>query len=344
MTGTEGGTSTRLGFVAAVAQAFEDAGVRSRVPARRPDTSRRATPTSTWPSRARASSPSTRSRRAGRTGSATAALRLRRALVPLLRDRDGRSRPPLPPARHRLRSVRNRALRRRGSAGARAGTARGRSEHALSGRDGCLPRGQASSQGHRGQADIRQLQQDFNADPAGASTLLQAAFGDCGIALARALGDGSDPVPALRDIGRLIEARRRAPRRLALRARFGTARVIRRLGRPTGLLVSVVGPDGTGKTTLADGLESAADGLFEGTRRLHLPPACFLLPGRLLGRRGTGDTSQPHARPPVGTRRIDRPDRLPRSGHIDRLASDGQPGEEHAPPLSSSSEAGTTSP
>ena len=92
-------------------------------------------------------------------------------------------------------------------------------------------------------------------------------------------------MPALREIGRLIEARRRAPRRLALRARFGTARVMRRLGRPTGLLVSVVGPDGTGKTTLADGLESTANGLFRGTRRLHLSPGVLPPPGRLLGRR-----------------------------------------------------------
>ena len=74
------------------------------------------------------------------------------------------------------------------------------------------------------------------------------------------------------DIGSLIEARRRTPRRFALRAWFEAARVVRRLGRPTGLLVSVVGPDGTGKTTLADGLESATDGLFRGTRRLHLTP------------------------------------------------------------------------
>jgi hypothetical protein len=154
-----------------------------------------------------------------------------------------------------------------------------------------------SRKGIRNEADVRQLRQTFNTDPTGAATLLRDAFDDRGTALARALGDGSDPVPALRDIGRQIEARRRTPRRLALRARLGTARLARRLGRPTGLLVSVVGPDGTGKSTLADGLESTTDGLFRGTLRLHLSPGVLPPPGRLLGRT-TGDTSRPHARPP----------------------------------------------
>ena len=152
--------------------------------------------------------------------------------------------------------------------------------------------------GVRGQTDVEQLQAEFHADPAGATRLLRAAFDECGTTLAQALDEGSDPQPALHDIGSLIQARRRTPRRLTLRAGFGAARIIRRLRHPTGLLVSVVGPDGTGKTTLADGLESAADGLFRGTRRLHLSPGVLPQPSRLLGRRTAADTSQPHARQP----------------------------------------------
>ena len=181
--------------------------------------------------------------------------------------------------------------------------------------------------GIRDEADVRELRKKFEADPAGASTLLQDVFGEPGGALARALGEASDPLPALRDVGSLIEARRRTPRRLVLRAGFGAARVLRRLARPTGLLVAVVGPDGTGKTTLADGLESMTNGLFRGTRRLHLTPGVLPPPGRLLGRRGSGDTSQPHARAAVRDRRVDRPDRLPGGRHADRVAPHRRPGE-----------------
>jgi N-acetylglucosaminyldiphosphoundecaprenol N-acetyl-beta-D-mannosaminyltransferase len=152
--------------------------------------------------------------------------------------------------------------------------------------------------GIRGPDDLHQLQTEFKADPAGASRLLQAAFDEPGAALARALADGSDPTTALRSIGSLIGASRRRPWRLALRAWFGAARIVRRLRRPTGLLVSVVGPDGTGKTTLADGLELASDGLFRGARRLHLSPGLLPPPGRLLRRPPPADTSQPQSRPP----------------------------------------------
>ncbi len=180
MTGTESGTSTRLGFVAAVAQAFEDAGV-SHVFLH--DVGRRVVARLRHRRGRRAREPRRRRHdRAGRrAGSAAAALRLRRALVPLLRDRDGRSRPPLPPARHRLRPVRNRALRRRGPAGARARAARGRCEHALAGRNRrptSRPSELARASGARQISD--QLRQEFDADPAGASTLLRAAFDDCG--------------------------------------------------------------------------------------------------------------------------------------------------------------------
>jgi hypothetical protein len=69
--------------------------------------------------------------------------------------------------------------------------------------------------------------------------------------------------------------------------------------RRGGRLVLVVGPDGTGKSTLAGRLVEELKGRFEGTRRLHWRPKVLPQAGALLGR-SVGDTSTPHAKVPHG--------------------------------------------
>src|SRR5215207_5936056 len=69
--------------------------------------------------------------------------------------------------------------------------------------------------------------------------------------------------------------------------------------RLEGRLVLVVGPDGSGKTTLAGRLVEEQKGRFEGTRRLHWRPTILPHVGAFLGR-SVGNTSTPHANVPHG--------------------------------------------
>jgi thymidylate kinase len=67
----------------------------------------------------------------------------------------------------------------------------------------------------------------------------------------------------------------------------------------TGQLVLVVGPDGTGKSTLATRLVSDLKGRFSLTRKIHWRPTILPKAGKLLGR-PAGDPSAPHADAPHG--------------------------------------------
>jgi hypothetical protein len=82
---------------------------------------------------------------------------------------------------------------------------------------------------------------------------------------------------------------------VALSTRRLTARVL----RPTGLTVLVVGPDGSGKSTVADSLPRTCEGLFWRFGRWHWRPHLLPGPGQVL-RRPPGDTTRPHDRDPHG--------------------------------------------
>lgn len=103
----------------------------------------------------------------------------------------------------------------------------------------------------------------------------------------------------LASLARAVQRYRGTPKRRLLRAGFQAVRVLRRIRRPTGLVVSLVGPDGTGKSTLADALERDAEGLFRRVDRRHLGPGLLPPPARLLGRR-PADGTNPHTRPESG--------------------------------------------
>jgi hypothetical protein len=105
--------------------------------------------------------------------------------------------------------------------------------------------------------------------------------------------------PQLARLAADVRRHRRTPWRLFLRGCFESARMARRVQRPTGMVVAVVGPDGTGKSTVAHGLEHAALGAFRRADRRHVGPGLLPPPARLLGRRPS-DGSFPHGRPPSG--------------------------------------------
>lgn len=108
-----------------------------------------------------------------------------------------------------------------------------------------------------------------------------------------------------REVEKNISSLRRAMRRQVIKrdplnpVRFWTAEVgrfWRRVRHPTGLWVVVMGPDGSGKSTLIRELESRLEGAFRRHRRFHFRP--MFLPGR-PGL--SGSSTDPHRRDPYSS-------------------------------------------
>lgn len=150
--------------------------------------------------------------------------------------------------------------------------------------------------GVRYSEDVGQLRTAYAGAPT-ADGALADAFGETGMRLARSLAHDEAIDGPLREIAAIVVRQRLS--RLGLRGWFETTRVLRRINRPTGLVVVLAGPDGTGKSTLAAALEPASEGLFRRVSRLHLTPGLLPPPARLLGR-ASGDVTQPHARTASG--------------------------------------------
>jgi peptidoglycan/xylan/chitin deacetylase (PgdA/CDA1 family) len=144
------------------------------------------------------------------------------------------------------------------------------------------------------------LRRSFERDPHGSTDLLAEHFGAAGAVLARALGSRSaEIVDELELVRAELSRQRRAPAALVRRALLEARRTIERVVRPTGLVVSIVGPDGAGKSTLARGLAKECRGAFRRTRTLHLRPGLLPPPSSMLGR-GQSDPAEPHAQAPSG--------------------------------------------
>src|SRR5215831_388868 len=75
--------------------------------------------------------------------------------------------------------------------------------------------------------------------------------------------------------------------------------VVERLSRPRPLLVTVAGPDGCGKSTVAAGLVQLGIDLRLSTTRQHFRPGALPRPGALAGRPERRSAS-PHAETPHG--------------------------------------------
>jgi hypothetical protein len=139
-------------------------------------------------------------------------------------------------------------------------------------------------------------------DPASYVQLVNAVLGRrLGPRAASAVLAGRDPGPWL---GRAVRARR-ILRMLAMPNRFArfvgltVGRLVERAVHPTGLVVVVAGPDGTGKSTLAAQLPSACAGLFRRSRQVHFRDGYLPRPGAVV-RKPAGDPTRPHGQPPHG--------------------------------------------
>lgn len=77
------------------------------------------------------------------------------------------------------------------------------------------------------------------------------------------------------------------------------AQVVRAPRPRRGKLVLLVGPDGSGKTTLASSLVEELAERFNGATRLHWRPSILPPAGSFIGR-SVGDPSTPHAQVPHG--------------------------------------------
>jgi hypothetical protein len=142
------------------------------------------------------------------------------------------------------------------------------------------------------------LQQAFDADPSGSTALLERELGSAGLALARALARRTTDLQGeLHGVAREVGRQRARGWVLVRRGVFACSRVTSRALHPTGLVACLAGPDGTGKSTLAAGLERGALGAFRRTTRLHSRPGVLPPPAQLLGR-PVSDGTDPHGRAP----------------------------------------------
>jgi hypothetical protein len=98
---------------------------------------------------------------------------------------------------------------------------------------------------------------------------------------------------------RQLLRRYRTPTRAVGGLAVGLRRELERVTRPTGLLVVVAGPDGSGKSSLADALPGRLTAMFRRGARIHWRPGLLPRPGAVVGRE-PGDPATPHARPPYG--------------------------------------------
>lgn len=91
----------------------------------------------------------------------------------------------------------------------------------------------------------------------------------------------------------------RSPARVLVASLLGARRTFERVTQPTGLLVLLAGPDGAGKSTLADRLPALCKAMFTGQATYHWRPGLLPRPGLLVGS-DQADPTRPHARPPHG--------------------------------------------
>jgi hypothetical protein len=126
-----------------------------------------------------------------------------------------------------------------------------------------------------------------------------------GAGLASVLGPpaiaGTPPTPrALRRADGLRWLRRfGSPTRALTALSMGATRYAKRISKPAGLSVLVVGPDGAGKSTLAARLSEVCSPMFRRRARSHFRPEILPRPGALINR-APADPARPHVREPFG--------------------------------------------
>jgi hypothetical protein len=99
---------------------------------------------------------------------------------------------------------------------------------------------------------------------------------------------------------KLLRARRLgSPKRTLAALGRGVQRYVTRVRQPSGLFVLVCGPDGSGKSSIAEKLPALCEGMFRRKAWFHWRPGVLPQAGALLSRT-SGDPSKPHSKPPKG--------------------------------------------
>jgi hypothetical protein len=142
-------------------------------------------------------------------------------------------------------------------------------------------------------ASVRSLAAE---SPEGFRSLLAGILGPVGEELAEAALQGR-PSDGLLHRARRAQLRRRARHPGALLSPIADAcrGTLRRVARPRGIRVLIVGPDGVGKSRLADALPAASGDLFRRSLHRHWRPGLLPRPGALL-RTQPLDPATPHRR------------------------------------------------
>src|SRR6266545_189106 len=133
-------------------------------------------------------------------------------------------------------------------------------------------------------------------DPRTYRECLEACLGKrLGQQIGRSVLAGQTPGPnAWRRSALALRIRRiRTPKRAIVLFVRSLTRLGERVLYPTGLIIAVVGPDGTGKSTLAPALLRGCQGFFWKTKHLHWRPGLLPRAGALVGSKGS-DPEHPH--------------------------------------------------
>ena len=123
----------------------------------------------------------------------------------------------------------------------------------------------------------------------------------CAAAISRSVFDGRAPEARLSRRALRAQRLRRYARsdggiRLLVLA---VRRVFERVSHPTGLIVLIAGPDGAGKSTLAESILDNSYGLFRRTSHVHWRPGLLPAPAAVM-RRPAPDATRPHEQRPHG--------------------------------------------
>ncbi len=155
--------------------------------------------------------------------------------------------------------------------------------------------------GLRGSADWTRIGELAASAPDEYGRALSWTFGDRVASLLASDRGWVVPPNDIRQLARRVQwlRRRGTPSRTMDSLAASTGRWYQRLRQPTGLYVLIVGPDGTGKSSLADALPALCTGPFRRWEQQHWEPALLPRAGSLVGV-APADPTDPHAQPQHG--------------------------------------------
>jgi hypothetical protein len=155
--------------------------------------------------------------------------------------------------------------------------------------------------GLKGSAEWARIRQLAGSAPGEYQRALSWTFGDRVASLLDSDHERAVPPDEIMELARRVQwlRRRGTPNRLIGSISASTGRWYGRLRQPTGLFILVVGPDGSGKSSLAEALPALCTGPFRRWKHFHWRPGLLPRAGALLGV-PLADPSDPHARAPHG--------------------------------------------